>query len=187
MSAASRLRIAAETLCAGGLVAYPTEGVWGLGCDPLNGLAVARLLNLKRRAVTCGLILIGADSGQFLPYLRGLATELRARFDAPQSHGITWLVPDNGSAPPWIRGRHRNVALRITTHPIAAALCRRFGGPLVSTSANTSGRRTPHHAFQVRRLCRRQPSVYLLPGALGGRGQPTPINHLSTGAALRHG
>ena len=187
VNAGPRLRIAAEVLRAGGLVAYPTEGVWGLGCDPDDELAVARLLDLKRRSAARGLILIGADSGQFHRHLRGLAAALRKRFEAPQSHGATWLVPDNGTAPPWIRGRHQSVALRVTTHPLAAALCRLFGGPLVSTSANAAGARAPRHAFQARRLFRRRRPVYVLPGPLGALSGPTPIADLSTGAVLRHG
>ncbi len=187
MSAKQTLRIAADVLHAGGLVAYPTEGVWGLGCDPEDAVAVVRLLRLKRRSAERGLILIGADSEQFQPYLSGLPTALQERFQAAQSHGTTWLVPDNGTAPPWIRGRHQSVALRVTTHPQAAALCRLFGAPLVSTSANTTGARAPRHAFQARRLFRRRTAVYLLPGPLGGRDGPTPITDLDTGAVLRRG
>ena len=109
------------------VIAYPTESVWGLGCDPWSREAVEKLLHLKKRSVTKGLILIAADSAQLKPFLKGLAPEQLARFHTPQKKPTTWLVSNNGVAPEWISGGHDTLALRVTNHPLASALCSLFG------------------------------------------------------------
>lgn len=180
-----KVDLAGRRLRAGQVIAYPTEGVWGLGCDPHDPVAVERLLAIKRRPVAKGLILVAADIAQFEPYLTGLEANLRARLHASWPGPFTWLVPDNGYAPAWIRGHHSAVALRVSAHPLVAALCRAFGGPLVSTSANRSGRATPRHRWQV---LRQLPELdYCLPGALGGAGQPSEIRDLLSNRVIRPG
>jgi L-threonylcarbamoyladenylate synthase len=180
------VRIAARRLRAGGVIAYPTEGVWGLGCDPDNAAAVARLLRLKHRDPDKGLILVAADIDQFSAYLRGLDETQRQRLGAGWPGPLTWLVPDCGAAPAWIRGRHRQVALRVSAHPLIAALCRAFGGPIVSTSANPAGRPAAVSALRARRYFAGRLD-YVLSGALGGRSGPTPIRDLLTDKILREG
>ena len=179
------LRLAAKILHAGGVVAYPTEAVWGLGCDPENSRAVARLLELKRRSPAAGLILLAADIEQLAPCLDGLTRSMRTRLEESWPGPVTWLVPDIGAVPPWVRGAHDTVALRVTAHPVAAALCRFFGGPLVSTSANRSGCRPARRMFQVHRFLRGGADC-VLPGALGGQLRPTAILNLATGEEVRH-
>lgn len=180
------VRTAARVLRAGGVVAYPTEGVWGLGCDPGNPVAVRRLLELKRRDPAKGLILVAADIGQFEPYLRGLDAGRLRRLRETWPGPLTWLVPDNGAAPPLIRGRHRQVALRVSAHPLVAALCEAFGGPLVSTSANPAGRPAALSALRVRRYFPRRLDA-VVSGALGGRRGATTIRDLISDKILRGG
>ncbi len=178
-----KLQAACSQLQQGGIVAYPTEGVWGLGCDPFDREAVHRLLALKQRPVHKGLILVAASVDQFAPFLAGLSAGQRATLTADWPGPVTWLVPDNGVAPAWIRGHHDSVALRVSDHPLVVALCRCFDGPLVSTSANVSGRPAARYAWQVRR---QMPQVdYVLHGALGGAQGPSPIYDLISGARLR--
>lgn len=181
-----RIAVAASVLKAGGIVAYPTEAVWGLGCDPYDEFAVRRLLRIKRRKMRQGLILIGASSMHLEPFLTNLAEEERAKLDATWPGAVTWLVPDNGVAPPWIRGAFDSVALRRTAHPTAAALCEAFGGVLVSTSANRSGARPARHAHQLSRHLRRTIDV-LMPGAVGGRAKPSEIRDLRSDRVVRDG
>lgn len=176
---------ASRQLSGGGVIAYPTEGVWGIGCDPLNRKAVMKLLALKRRPWQKGLILIAASQQQIEPYLTGLNANQRRELAATWPGPVTWLVPDNGCAPWWVRGEHSKVALRVSDHPVVASLCHRFGGPIVSTSANVSGRPTARYRWQV---LRQLPALdYILPGELGGEGRPTRICDLTTGAVIREG
>ena len=130
---------AAACLRNGGIVAYPTEAVWGLGCDPDDGEALARLIKLKSRDAAKGLILIAGDIAQLEPWLAGVTVEQREQLLASWPGPYTWLVPDNGRAHPLLRGEHVSLAVRVTDHPLVQALCAAFGGPLVSTSANRAG------------------------------------------------
>lgn len=180
----NRLRIAARVVRAGGLIAYPTEAVYGLGCDPHDESAVKRLLALKQRSVCKGLILIAADFAQLEPFLQPLAPLDRARLDATWPGPHTWLIPARSTVPRWLRGRHDTLAVRVTAHPLAAALCRACGQPLVSTSANLSGRPPARTALAVRRQFGRSLDV-LLTGPLGTATKPTPIRELRTGRVVR--
>ena len=136
MIVADTLDAAVAALRDGGVIAYPTEGVWGLGCDPDNDAAVAQLLRLKQRDPAKGLILIAASIEQFAPWLEGLPPELHAPLVASWPGPNTWLVPDNGRTHALVRGAHECVALRVSDHQGVIALCQAFGGPIVSTSAN---------------------------------------------------
>jgi len=179
-----RLRIAARIVRAGGLIAYPTEAVYGLGCDPLNQRAVQRLLALKRRSVSKGLILIAADFAQLEPFLQPIPLPDRARLEASWPGPQTWLIPARTDTPRWLRGQYDTLAVRVTAHPVAAALCRACGRPLVSTSANPGGRPPARSALAVRRQWG-QKLDYLLPGPTGGAAKPTAIQDLRTGRVLR--
>lgn len=145
------IRRAVNVLRRGGIIAYPTEGVWGLGCDPFDRLAVEALLRIKGRSVKKGLILVGASPEQFAGATQYLNDKQRQQLLSKQSHPVTWLVPNHGFAPQWITGKHNSVAIRISDHPLVSALCRRYGAPLVSTSANPQGRRSACTQLQVRR------------------------------------
>ncbi len=225
-----QLRFATRLLRHGGILAHPTEAVYGLACDPLNPNAVLRLLTLKNRPLEKGLILIAAEWEQLLPFVRlteplspspltlsrkrergtkSAARSLSGRpsprlFSAnnrgerkaafrvpawlapvlaswPGPH--TWLLPAAEWLPAWINGGGDRVAVRVTAHPLAAELCRRFGGPLVSTSANRTGRPPARTPLQVRLRC---PGVDLvLHGATSGLARPTPIRDALTGEKIR--
>lgn len=179
-----RIHLAVRALRAGGVIAYPTEGVWGLGCDPENPTAVLRLLDLKQRDMAKGLVLVAADIEQFASHLAGLNNAQLQLLQASWPAALTWLVPGNGAAADWIRGNSSKVALRVSPHPVVAALSRAFGGPLVSTSANPSGRAAAMSALGVRRYFG-QRLDFILTGELGGRGAPTPIRDLDSGEFLR--
>lgn len=177
------LRRAARLLREGGVIAYPTEAVYGLGCDPLNRAAVFRLLAIKRRPAAKGLILIASRFEQLQPFVQAPDEALREQLAQTWPGPVTWLLPANPAAPAWLRGRHRSLAVRVTAHPLAAALCTAFGGPVVSTSANTSGRPPARTALQARRRC---PGLdWVLHGRTGGLGRPTEIRDALTGATVR--
>lgn len=178
------LDLACHALAAGGVVAYPTEAVWGLGCDPLNRHAVKRILDVKRRAAPKGLIVIASELSQVEAFFAEIpSVKLAAALKTwPGPH--TWLVPAAADVPRYLTGGRDTLAVRVTAHSVAAALCAAYGGPLVSTSANRAGCRPARTALQVQRWLGTAVD-YILPGEVGGLARPTPIRDLMTGKLLR--
>ncbi|MCG5540637.1 MULTISPECIES: L-threonylcarbamoyladenylate synthase [unclassified Halorhodospira] len=183
-ASAYRIRHAAAMLRDGGVVAYPTEAVWGLGCDPRRREAVARLLTLKGRPERQGLILIAAGVEQLEPFLAPLPQAWAEAIHASWPGPMTWVLPASAQAPGWVSGGRDTLAVRVTAHPVAAELCRAFGGALVSTSANPSAGRPARSASQVRRYFGTRIDA-LVPGRLGELERPTPIRDGRNGAFLR--
>lgn len=178
-----RLRLAARALRAGGLVSHPTEGVWGLACDPLNPAAVVKLLAAKNRDIGKGLILIADNPDALTPFTAD-TEQAWQRACAAWPGPSTWLLQANPATPNWLTGAHDKIALRVTTHPVAVALSRAFGGALVSTSANVSNRPAALHSWQVR--CRLGAYVdVILGGHLSQPGQPSTITDAETGTIIR--
>ncbi len=176
------LRRAGEIVRAGGVVAYPTEGVFGLGCRPDDAAAVLRIIDIKQRDPLAGVLLIAADLEQLDGWidLPGNAPDLRSTAERP----VTWIVPATSVVPLWIRGRHAGVAIRITAHPVAAALCRAAGMPLVSTSANEHGRPPARNQFVLRRNFRELVDC-IVPGRCGPAKGPSEIRDLASGKIFR--
>lgn len=180
------LQRAASIVRCGGVIAYPTEAVFGLGCDPGNETAVRRLLVMKRRPLSKGLILIAADLSQLKPFIDPLDRQSLNSIEATWPGPVTWLLPARWKAPYWLRGAHPTLAVRVTAHPLAAALCRTCGGPLVSTSANLSGQPPARNGKQVRRQLGGVVD-YIVSGKTGGAAKPTEIRDLNSGRVMRPG
>ncbi len=179
-----RLRLAARVIADGGLVAYPTEAVYGLGCDPWNRTAVMRLLALKRRDPAKGLILIAARPDQLAPFVAWLPPQRMAVVLASWPGPHTWLLPVRPETPHWLSGRFDTLAVRVTNHPLAAALCRAVGRAIVSTSANVAQRPPASSAFGVRRRLPGGPDL-IFAGVCGGAARPSSIRDGRTGRVLR--
>ena len=177
---------AATVLQTGGVVAYPTEGVWGLGCDPRDQEAVLRLLAIKQRTVDKGLILIASHLDQLRPFLdiAAMPIDNLAAVLASWPGPHTWIMPASSDAPQWITGVHAGIAVRISAHAPVIELCNAFGGALVSTSANLSGQPAPRTRMGLDPELLRQVEG-VLHGETGGRSAPTVIHDAITGAALR--
>ena len=171
---------AARLIQHGGVVAYATEYCFGFGCDPMNRSAVLRVLRIKRRAPDKGLILIAADVAQLDSYVDTIPAPVLATWPGPH----TWILPASRDAPAWITGVHSGVAVRLSAHPVVAALCDACGHALVSTSANLAGDPPARHRDALDPALWRQ-----LDGVVGGETagleRPTPIRDAVTGAALR--
>lgn len=178
-----RIQQAARVVHAGGVIAYPTEAVWGLGCDPWDSDAVYRLLALKERPVEKGLILIAGDIDDFDFLLEDLPERWLDRLAGSWPGPNTWLVPHRQRLPEWITGQHDSVALRVTDHPLVARLCA-FTGPLVSTSANPAGRPSARSRLRVEQYFPRQLDA-VLDGPLGGRRNPSTIRDVRSGEVIR--
>lgn len=179
---ASSRNIAAH-LRRGGLIAYPTESCYGLGCDPGNRTAVLKLLRLKRRPQHKGLILIASNYRQVARYLQPLTPGQQQRLEEAGAQAITYLMPALRSAPRWLRGSHDTLAVRLTAHRQAARLCRSANSALVSTSANRSGQRPARTYAECLRLF--GPEVWVLPGRVGKRKKPSTIRAWADGKIIR--
>jgi L-threonylcarbamoyladenylate synthase len=173
---------AARILASGGVIAYPTEGVFGLGCLPDNYDAVSRILDIKQRDPAMGLVLIAASAGQFDGWV-DLAPGERP-FAADDCKPVTWIVPAASDVPRWITGNHDGIAVRVTTHPVARALCEAADSALVSTSANVSGRPPARNAFVLRRHLGSLVD-YIVPGQCGPASGPSEIRVFSSGEIVR--
>jgi L-threonylcarbamoyladenylate synthase len=179
-----RLRLAVRCLRAGGVIAYPTEAVYGLGCDPRSPNAVHRLLAIKRRPENKGLILIASDFTQLEPFVEPLPDERMRELRATWPGPVTWLLPARSGTPAWLTGRHETLAVRVTAHPLAAALCREAASALVSTSANVSDRPPARSPLRVR-LAFGSRLDFILAGPCGGDSRPSTIRDGRTGAVIR--
>lgn len=177
---------AVRALRRGEVVAYPTEGVFGLGCSAFDAGAVAKLLLLKRRAASKGLILLFAEVTEVRGLLAALPHDRRRAVLASWPGPVTWLLPAPAWIPPALRGRSDRVAVRVTAHPLARALCAGFGGALTSTSANLSGAMPLAGAASVRRLFGARLGA-VVPGAVPRHGAPTAIIDALSGTVLRPG
>lgn len=177
------LQTAVRILRAGEVIAYPTEAVWGLGCDPFREDAVRRVLDLKQRSEAKGLIIIAASLAQIDPWLGALSPAQKAAVLATCPGPYTWIVPA-ADAPAWLRGDHDSLALRVSAHPGVQALCEAWGGPLVSTSANLSGQEPAPDVAALQQQFGAGLG-YILPGRLGGDARPSEIRDAVTGIVLR--
>lgn len=179
-----RLRSASQVLKTGGIVAYPTESVYGLGCDPDNSDAISCLLRLKKRSVNKGLILVAADLAQLEPYIQIPDADMRQRLVDSWPGPVTWLVPAAKHLPDWLRGQHNTLAVRVSAHPVVVALCRSFGGALVSTSANISNHPALRSPLAIQRVFGNSVD-YILHGPLGGLSRPSEIRDAMSGKVIR--
>jgi L-threonylcarbamoyladenylate synthase len=175
---------AADCLRNGKVIAYPTEAVFGLGCDPRNETAVGHLLGLKHRPASAGLILIGNDFSQFSSWVSQVSPQQLKLAQETWPGPVTWLFPRGENVPDMVAGDHDSIAIRVTAHEPCIRLCEAFGGPLISTSAN------PHSAPPARSSGEIE-SYFgsflggILEGPLGGRQSTSEIRDLRTGESLR--
>jgi L-threonylcarbamoyladenylate synthase len=184
----SRFRIAhaARIVRAGGVIAYPTEAVYGIGCLPDDLAAVRRVQAMKRRSARKGLLLVCADLAQLERYVVLPPEPRRAEVLATWPGPVTWVLEARPGAPRHVGGGTGTIAVRLTAHAVTRALCRAARSALVSTSANLSGRRPARSALGVRRALGRRID-YVLAGPLGGLAKPTTIRDGRTGTVLRGG
>ncbi len=169
------------------VIAYPTEAVFGLGCDPDSEKAINRLLALKQRHWQKGLILIAAHYAQLRPYIDDaqLSVKQRERIFSSWPGPITWVFPARANVPRKLRGRFSTLAVRVSDHPLVYQLCSLYGKPLVSTSANLSGCQPCRTVEEVRKQF--GPDFPILSGNVGGRMNPSEIRDALTGEQLRQG
>ncbi|CNG00346.1 sua5 YciO YrdC YwlC family protein [Yersinia enterocolitica] len=169
------------------VIAYPTEAVFGLGCDPDSEKAVNALLALKQRPWQKGLILIAANYEQLKPYVddAALTDSQRETIFSVWPGPVTWVIPTRPETPRWLTGSFDSLAVRVTDHPLVQQLCSQYGKPLVSTSANLSGQEPCRTTEEVR--IQFGSSLPVLAGLVGGRLNPSEIRDALTGKQFRQG
>ncbi|WWO96598.1 MAG: Sua5/YciO/YrdC/YwlC family protein [Candidatus Dasytiphilus stammeri] len=170
------------------IIAYPTEGVFGLGCDPDSKKAVMSLQTLKKRSLSKGFILVAANYQQLTPYIESekLSDEHRVQlYSQNNSAAFTWVVPARIQTPAWLTGSLNSIAIRISKHEAIIQLCKAFKKPLVSTSANVSGSPPCRSLEEIRSQFGYELPVY--PGNIGELQHPTEIKDLFSGKIIRRG
>jgi len=183
MTSLLHIRHAAACVRGGGVIACPAEAVWGLSCDPWNRGAVQQLCDMKQRPLSKGVIVASADVADFAPLLEGLSLEQRQTVLNSWPGPVTWLVPHRDFFPSWVTGESAEVAIRVTSAPALSKLCREFGGPVVTTSANWAGAQPAKHSFQVVRYF--GVGVTRVPGQVNLQGRPSSIKRAITGEVIR--
>ena len=177
---------AVEQLQAGEVIAYPTEAVFGLGCDPANESAVRKILILKGRHESAGLVLIASEFSQLEPWIAEVGDKLLDKAMQTWPGPVTWLFPRATTVPDYVAGNHKTVAVRITAHPPSRALCKALGSALISTSANHSNTRPALSAAEVQGYFGSE-LAGILAGELGGGEKPSEIRDLISGNIIRRG
>ena len=183
----AQIKKAAQAIKNGDVIAYPTEAVWGLGCDPFNKQAVLNLLTLKQRDYEKGMILAASTQDQIEFLIKDLPSSQRETLKQYWPGPYTFLIPDpDNRIPEWVKGEHQTIAVRVSAHPIVKALCESFGGPIVSTSCNRQG--------MPPALTRESAVEYfpgglgaIAPGEIGDSAKPSEIRDLVTGELVRAG
>lgn len=177
---------AVEQLHAGHIIAYPTEAVYGLGCDPANESAIRKLLSLKGRQASAGFVLIASDFSQLLPWISDIDDSLKNKAMQTWPGPVTWLFPRAAGVADYVAGRHKTIAVRITAHEPSRHLCAAFGSALISSSANHTASAPARSAAEVEDFFGHELGG-ILAGPLGGAQRPSEIRDLLSGKIIRQG
>lgn len=178
------IKQAALAIKQAGVVIYPTEGVYGLGCDFRNQQAVQKLLSLKQRPISQGLILVASHIQQILPLIKPTHRSHLARALKTWPGHSTWVFPSTPLVPNWISGEHQSVAVRLSNHDTVISLCNELDSAVVSTSANINGQTPMDNCLDLFDLWGSAVDYYLdLP--LGGQAHASSIRQASDGKVLR--
>ncbi len=175
---------AAGAIKAGEIIAYPTEAIYGLGCDPNNHQALAQLLKLKSRASNKGLILVASNRSQLDPFIDDQNPAILERANNSWPGPVTWIMPASKLCHPLLTGNRSTIAVRISAHPVVRDLCDACDHALVSTSANISGEIPLENAEDIANAFTTN-IAGVVEGALGGLENATSIFDAITGVQLR--
>lgn len=175
---------ASEVLQGGGIIAYPTEYCFGLGCDPRDSSAVERLLKIKQRKAEQGLILIAGDLSQVTQYAELESVPNIEQIAQTWPGPNTWLLPAKDHVPDHVRGKHTQIAMRIPDHEFCLLLLAQFNHPIVSTSANRSGQKE-HLTASSLDIDMGVECDYIVNLPVGGQKRASSIRDSMTGKLLR--
>ena len=178
------IELAIDALNQGQVIAYPTEAIYGLGCDPWNPDAVEKLLNMKRRPIDKGFILVTDDFDKVKDIIEPVpAIQLQQALDTWPGH-VTWLFPARHDTPLCLRGSHTSIAIRVSAHPIVRQLCHLFGKAIVSTSANRHDQPPATSKDDIERIFPHE-TGYIIDASVGNHDAPSQIRDVLTGDIIR--
>lgn len=186
MKISKQIEQAVNVLQYGGVIAYPTESVFGLGCDPDNPIAIQRILDYKQRPPEKGLILVAASFQQLEKYLQPVDPEVKQRVFASWPGPYTWLWPVKDEVPELLRGQHKTLAIRVSAHPLVQALCTAYGKAIISTSANLADKPPARNVAEVREYFDGKLD-YIVDADIGESPQPTEIRDALSNKVIRSG
>lgn len=178
---------AANIISDGGVIAYPTSSIWGLGSSISNDLAITKLCKIKQRPADKGLIIIAGAWQQLANYFPHLSDEQIDKIITSSDSPCTWLVEDNSNkVNPNIKGSNTTVAIRIDQHPFVKQLCMQLGEPITSTSANPTGKAPAQNANEVREYFSESVD-YIAAGdwQYSPSNKPSDIRDLASGEYIR--
>lgn len=184
MASSFAIRYASHKIRQGGVIAYPTETVYGLGCDPLNADAINTICQLKQRDISKGLILLSSSLEILEPYIQPLSNQDQQKITQTEQP-TSWIVEKAENTPDWLTGQHDTLVIRITSHPVVKKLCHHLNHPLVSSSANTQGNKPALNALQLHRYFHNQLDAILVSGGASS-GQPSIIRRLHDDTLVRN-
>jgi L-threonylcarbamoyladenylate synthase len=173
----------AHAVSQGAIFGYPTDTIWGFGCHPMIASGVSRILQIKNRSADKGLILLSSRLEYCAAYV-GLDNEQLKPVLSTADHPTTWLIPASENCPLWIRGNYPTVAIRITDHPLLEFLCGQLRTPIVSTSANRSGKATVRNSIQMHKQFGNELD-FIVSGFATGSKRPSEIKSLLNGTTAR--
>jgi L-threonylcarbamoyladenylate synthase len=182
-----QIKQAIKALQQGGVIAYPTEAVYGLGCDPGNISAIKKILALKQREKAKGLILVAANFDQLKPYLQSLNKNIEDKILASWRHDskpVTWLIPAKESVSVYLKGQFDTLAVRVSHHPVVKELCLAFSGAIVSTSANYANQAAARTADEVKNIFDNKLDV-IVDGETNHQSSPSEIRDALTDKIIR--
>lgn len=160
----------------GGIIAYPTESCFGLGCLPQHIKALKKIIHLKKRPAHKGLIVIGNNIYQFRRIIAKINQQEKQLLNQQwqQKNATTYLLPTNKQVLPILRGRGRQlIAVRLPKHNGARAICSQLNTALVSTSANRSHQKPCRNTREAQRIFGKQ--VLVIKGLIGKQNKPSTI------------
>ncbi len=175
--------LAVKLLKRGGIIAYPTESVYGLGCDATNLNAIAQLLSIKNRPQAKGLIILVSHIEQAFEFIAPLNQQQIETIKQPNIRATTWLLNKSSHLSPLLVGKHDKIAVRVTSNPVAKNLCQLLNKPLVSTSCNLSSKPASSHVSIVRNQMKMKLNL-ILSGSCGGQ-LPSRIVDLQSSRIIR--
>ena len=192
---------ACECIQQGNLLAYPTEAVWGLGCDPFNEHAVTQILAIKQRPIEKGMIVIAPNLASITEFFAPLPEHCQPpiltswRNNSSQNQATTWLFPIPQhlpvSIPDWVTGGRATLAIRLIQQPNIAKLCEQLISPanpygfLISTSCNPTGQPPAITQAQAQAYFGDFPNVDYFAADTLGYTQPSQIRDAITGELVR--
>ena len=178
------LKLIADKITQGKIFAYPTESVFGIGCDALNNHSIEKVINFKGRDYSKGLIVISDDTEKLKSFIEKKYYELFCSKVRREKKPTTWIVPPESNISPLIKGDSSKVAIRVTSHMVCKKLCQYSNSALISTSANISGQE-PLKIFNKVKKEFNGKIDFIVNGVVGGYNKPTQIIDLLTEDVIR--